>query len=359
MTYADNYNIRTTSVKFNDVADAIDGSITRPFGGTTTGTTTAYIASPSPAWTAYDTASFITIIPHVTNAAGPVTLNVSGLGTKTIKRGGSDLVAGVLVQNIPTILIYTGVYFDVIAAANALLLDGSGTMLGNINFGGFRPINLAAGTATAPAICAGNDTNTGIFSPAPYNIGIATNSAERVRVDGAGLVYVNATTNAGVTAQVHLRSTTATRPALLVHQGVADTAAAFQVSKQTNSNTQDYVYFVYNNGASGNGKIVGNGADQAAFGSYSDERLKENIQELSPQLAHILALRPVEFDYKNGSGHQIGFIAQEVEPIYPDVVSADVRTDMLTLAGLGKWDARLVKAIQELAARVALLEGGV
>jgi hypothetical protein len=232
-------------------------------------------------------------------------------------------------------------------------------MIADLNLGGYKPVNLAAGTAAAPAICAGNDATTGIFSPAAYNIGIATNSVERVRVDGAGLIYVNATTSAGVTAQVHLRSTTATRPALLVHQGVADTAAAFQVSKQTNSNTQDYVYFVYNNGASGNGKIVGNGADQAAFGSYSDERLKENIQELSPQLAHILALRPVEFDYKNGSGHQIGFIAQEVEPIYPDVVSTDVRTDMLTLAGLGKWDARLVKAIQELNAKVDALEARV
>lgn len=151
MTYSDSYNIRTTSVKFNDVADAIDGSISRSFGGTTTGTNTAYIATPSPAWTAYDTASFITIIPHVTNANGPVTLNISGIGTRVIKRGGSDIVAGVLSQGIPTILVYTGSYFDVIAAANSLLLDGSSTMLGSFNAGGFRTINLGAATARTDA----------------------------------------------------------------------------------------------------------------------------------------------------------------------------------------------------------------
>jgi hypothetical protein len=55
MTYADNYNVRTTSVKFNDVADALDGLITRNYAGITSGTSTAYIASPSPTWDAYTT----------------------------------------------------------------------------------------------------------------------------------------------------------------------------------------------------------------------------------------------------------------------------------------------------------------
>jgi hypothetical protein len=50
MTYADNYNIRTTSVKFNDVGDALDGLITRNYAGLTTGTSTTYIATPTPAW---------------------------------------------------------------------------------------------------------------------------------------------------------------------------------------------------------------------------------------------------------------------------------------------------------------------
>jgi hypothetical protein len=57
----------------------------------------------------------------------------------------------------------------------------------------------------------------------------------------------------------------------------------------------------------------------------------------------------VEFDYiqSEGGGHQIGFIAQEMQKVYPDAVGE--RSDgMLTVTGWNKTEARLVKAIQEL-----------
>lgn len=114
MSYSDNYSIRTTSVTFNDVGDAIDGVITRNTAGTTTGTSTAYIASPSPAWTEYTNGAFLVITPHVSNGAGPVTINVSNLGAKDIKRAGVDLAAGVLVTGVPTILVFNGVHFEVL-----------------------------------------------------------------------------------------------------------------------------------------------------------------------------------------------------------------------------------------------------
>jgi hypothetical protein len=67
-------------------------------------------------------------------------------------------------------------------------------------------------------------------------------------------------------------------------------------------------------------------------------------------LPKILALRPVEFDYKDGSGHQTGFVAQEMQEIYPDAVGeAD---GYLTITGFGKTEARLVKALQELNANL-------
>jgi microcystin-dependent protein len=113
MTYADNYNIRTTSVKFNDVADALDGLITRNYAGITTGTSTTYIATPTPAWDAYTTSGLVVIIPHVTNT-GAATLNISGLGARDLKIGNAAIAAGVLQQNIPTILAYTGTYFEVL-----------------------------------------------------------------------------------------------------------------------------------------------------------------------------------------------------------------------------------------------------
>jgi microcystin-dependent protein len=119
MTYADDYNLRTTSVKFNDVADALDGLITRNYAGLTTGTTTDYIATPTPAWTNYTTSGLIVIIPHVTNS-GASTINISSLGTKDIKIANTAIGSGVLQQNVPTILAYTGTYFEVLLQSVAI-----------------------------------------------------------------------------------------------------------------------------------------------------------------------------------------------------------------------------------------------
>lgn len=113
MTYADNYNIRTTSVKFNDVGDALDGLITRNYAGITEGTSTTYVASPTPAWDAYTISGLVVIIPHVANT-GAATINISGLGARDLKIGNAAIVAGVLQQNVPTILAYTGTYFEVL-----------------------------------------------------------------------------------------------------------------------------------------------------------------------------------------------------------------------------------------------------
>jgi len=119
-----------------------------------------------------------------------------------------------------------------------------------------------------------------------------------------------------------------------------------------------FVGFTVNSQGTGSGQINANGANSAAFGSFSDSRLKENIVDLPPQLANIMALRPVEFDYieSEGGGHQISFIAQEMEAVYPDVVGE--RADgMKTITGWSKTEARLVKAIQELKAEIDTLKG--
>ena len=127
--------------------------------------------------------------------------------------------------------------------------------------------------------------------------------------------------------------------------------AAMFVGKFDNNTTtsQVLIRFLVNNAGLGSGQINANGAGAAAFGSFSDQRLKENITDLSPQLANIMALRPVEFDYiaSEGGGHQTGFIAQEMQAIYPDAVGERSPDKMLTVTGWSKTEARLVKAIQE------------
>jgi hypothetical protein len=133
------------------------------------------------------------------------------------------------------------------------------------------------------------------------------------------------------------------------------------VSKFDNNSTtsQNFIQFQINNGGANCGKITANGANTAAFGSTSDQRVKENIVELPSQLANIMALRPVEYDYLEsyGGGHQIGFIAQEMRQVYPDVISEDDSSEkIMSITGWSKTEARLVKAIQEQQALIVSLK---
>ena len=128
---------------------------------------------------------------------------------------------------------------------------------------------------------------------------------------------------------------------------------AVLITKFDNNSTtsQNFIQFQVNNGGANSGRITANGANAATFTSTSDSRLKENIVDLPSQLNNICALRPVEFDYieSEGGGHQIGFIAQEMQAVYPDVVN-EQEDGMLAISGWSKTEARLVKAIQELKA---------
>jgi hypothetical protein len=171
-------------------------------------------------------------------------------------------------------------------------------------------------------------------------------------IDSSGNLLVGTTTDYA-NAKLAIDSKTASYPALAAFKTVTgDTAnPAIVISKFDNdgSTSQVLMQFLYNNSSSGLGQINGNGGGSAAFGSYSDIRLKENVVDLPPQLNNIMALRPVEFDWKNGNGHQIGFIAQEVNEVYPDIVGEN-SDGMLTLTDMNKNDARLIKAVQELKA---------
>jgi hypothetical protein len=193
-----------------------------------------------------------------------------------------------------------------------------------------------------------------------------TNGAERLRIDTSGNLLVGTTSATGKFTVSGNAS--ASRVAAVMSNTASDAGSGpLLVSKFDNTTTtsQVFVQFAVNNNSVASGQINANGASSAAFGSYSDSRLKQNIADLPPQLANIMALRPVEFDYieSEGGGHQIGFVAQEVKNVYPDLVGE--RADgMLTLTDLNKNDSRLIKAIQELkaivdaqAARIAALEG--
>jgi len=83
------------------------------------------------------------------------------------------------------------------------------------------------------------------------------------------------------------------------------------------------------------------------FANASDARLKQNIREITG-LDKCLALHPVMFDWKDGTGSDnLGFIAQEVEQVLPKSVGIAPDGDTKLLSLQSEIMPILVKAIQE------------
>ena len=139
-------------------------------------------------------------------------------------------------------------------------------------------------------------------------------------------------------------------------------------STQSDSTNGSTAWDTYSTGASAYRFYVGMAgtvfATNTTISAISDARFKENIQDIDVGLGAILALKPRKFDWKAGKGKNIkgdrGFIAQEFEQVFPNLVDEwrdnapegeapykSVRQDLIPV---------LVKAIQELTARVQTLE---
>ena len=237
---------------------------------------------------------------------------------------------------------------------------GTGTLTASSR-AGLDVRELVSGNQAGIILGAMTTENTGVIGSrtASGNIAFQTYNGsawgERMRIDYLGNLLVGTTTNTN-SSRVFARGT-ASSSALALQGATGDVALAqLTVGKFDNNTTtsQVFVRFTINDNSGGSGQINANGASQAAFGSFSDSRLKQNIANLPSQLANILSLRPVEFDYKDGSGHQIGFVAQEMQEVYSDAVGE--QNGFLTVTGWGKTEARLVSAIKELAAKVQALE---
>ncbi len=155
-------------------------------------------------------------------------------------------------------------------------------------------------------------------------------------------------------------------------------ATSFVVSNQGSSSPAFMVGGVNQNGAVGIGTtttstttllMVGNASigvnkSVAGFGNTSgicfinptntaltcssDIRLKHNIETLTPALQKILSLNPVNYNWNaetTGTAVHTGFIAQEVEPILPNLVQTD-DNGMKTLNYAG-FTPYLVSAVQQ------------
>jgi hypothetical protein len=105
-----------------------------------------------------------------------------------------------------------------------------------------------------------------------------------------------------------------------------------------------------------NGTLAATG-DVIAYYS-SDERLKDNIKPIENALEKVSKLGGYEFDWNEKQnvyeGHDIGVIAQEVESVFPELVTD--RDNGFKAVKYEKLVAVLIESVKELSAKVKTLE---
>jgi hypothetical protein len=197
---------------------------------------------------------------------------------------------------------------------------------------------------------------------------IGTNNAERIRIqDGTGRTGIN---SPGITYS-------SSEKLSLYNDsfgfGIKTTGTCAGMWNTSTSGT--YIAFAYGGSGAAAGAITFSGAS-TSYTSASDYRLKENVDYTWDATTRLKQLKPCRFNWIEDSTNTLvdGFLAHEVSSIVPEAVTGekdavytaeeaqespsteegDVKTQALDNA---KLIPLLVKAIQELEARITTLEG--
>lgn len=200
-------------------------------------------------------------------------------------------------------------------------------------------LRLNAGGAGASVIDALGGDNTLIMT---------TNNTERMRLDASGRLLVGLTSPTfGSGAGICISNPVI---ALQLRNPAAAAGKGYNVGPGSSNE-----FVIYNQNSTGV-YIADNGTGWLA---NSDERLKKNIKPLELGLDQIKALKPARFDYKTDESEdstRVGFIAQEVLPVLPHAVHVPEDSEKMMGVSATEIIPVLVKAIQELEARLAALE---
>jgi hypothetical protein len=246
---------------------------------------------------------------------------------------------------------------------------GSGTSTIGVPSSGFLNIN--------------NTSNAGMT--------FSTNNSERMRIDSLGNLGLNTGSSTGRATGIGME---------ILHVG-ADTSATLRLTGENGASAESFSEITHagdvrhmnfkHNGATrlqidANGGVL---VDGGSVGTVSDSRVKKDIEDLSDGLSIVKQLRPVKFKYKGNTEYYNGddktyhgFIADEVKAIAPQYITEvtnKIYDDEYDGSNIVDFDEELkdkkftsvddfktmsqtdlipmlVKAIQELEARITALE---
>lgn len=120
--------------------------------GTDAGAADAYVITPTTALVAYTPSLFVLVRPVNANT-GACTINISGLGAKSIKTAlGANPSAGDIAANQPILLTYDGTNFVLLAGSAALQRTGNQTLTGNLTLTGNQTVSGTLGVTGAVAL---------------------------------------------------------------------------------------------------------------------------------------------------------------------------------------------------------------
>ncbi|HVT75335.1 MAG TPA: tail fiber domain-containing protein [Candidatus Paceibacterota bacterium] len=79
-------------------------------------------------------------------------------------------------------------------------------------------------------------------------------------------------------------------------------------------------------GGGGSIHLYGDGYYWGSWNNMSDRRLKTNIATIDDPIGKIQQIDGVTFDWKDSGKHSVGVIAQDVEQVFPELVTTDPKT---------------------------------
>lgn len=177
---------------------------------------------------------------------------------------------------------------------------------------------------------------------------LQVDSNQEVRIDGLNRVTmgnIDFNGNGGLTIN---------SPNATVFSSGLTTRLSFNRASATS--TRSEVLRFRDNGV--NRGVIDYNTTSTRYITTSDQRLKENIVDAPSASSDIDAIQVRSFDWIDSQQHQkYGLIAQELINIEPDAVSGDPNSEEVMGVDYSKLVPMMLKEIQELRARVAVLEG--
>jgi hypothetical protein len=240
------------------------------------------------------------------------------------------------------------------ALTNSALTSGRVTYAGtsgvlqdsaNLTFDGTNFVSGGTVSATKLIPTGGAVTGNGIYLPAANTVAFSTNGAEVMRLNSSGSLLIGRTTTS---AELGMLSVQGTIETFARQFNVFYTAgSAYEWVLRTGSNFN----FIVNNAT-----VTASLSSAGVWTNASDARYKENIADCQYGLSTVMALKPKSYNIIGEENKpQIGFIAQDVLDVVPEVVDSVFNSvtneDRYTLS-YGQLSAVLVKAIQELSTKL-------